>query len=127
VSLAVAVTEYAMLYFTMAAAPWLVRVKGHIVVEILYRRLAPGARRRLDRLILMLCLCVSLIVAALALLLMLEAIARGEIEVRSLDLPRWLLFAPVTAGFFLMATEFLRLLIRSDSVFASVTEQTESF
>ena len=35
----VALTEYALLYFTMAAAPYLVRVKGHIVVEVVYQRL----------------------------------------------------------------------------------------
>ena len=35
----VALTEYALLYFTMAAAPYLVRSKGHIVVEVVYQRL----------------------------------------------------------------------------------------
>ena len=39
----IALTEYAMLYFTMAAAPWLVRTKGHIVVEIVYQRTPPAA------------------------------------------------------------------------------------
>ncbi len=123
----VALTEYAMLYFTMAAAPYLVRTKGHIVVEILYQRISPAAKRRLDQFILILCMIVALIVAALALVLLIEALERGEIEVRSLDVPRWMLFAPLAAGFLLMATEFLRLLLKSDSVFVSATEQKESF
>ncbi len=33
----------------------------------------------------------------------------------------------VTAGFLLMATEFLRLLLKSDSVFVSAADQEESF
>ena len=105
----VALTEYAMLYFTMAAAPYLVRTKGHIVVEILYQRLSPAAKRSLDRLVLVLCMLVALIVSILASVLLFESITLGEIEIRSLDAPRWILFAPLTAGFLLMSAEFLRL------------------
>ena len=123
----VALTEYAMLYFTMAAAPYLVRTKGHIVVEIVYQRISPAARRLLDRIILILCMLVALIVSTLALVLLIEAIQRGEIEVRSLDAPRWIIFAPLAIGFLLMATEFLRLLLNADSVFASAADQKESF
>jgi TRAP-type C4-dicarboxylate transport system permease small subunit len=123
----VALTEYAMLYFTMAAAPFLVRTKGHIVVEIVYQRISPAARRLLDRIILILCMLVALIVSILAWVLLIEAIQRGEIEVRSLDAPRWIIFAPLAIGFLLMATEFLRLLLNADSVFASAADQKESF
>ncbi len=123
----VALTEYAMLYFTMAAAPFLVRTKGHIVVEIVYQQISPAARRLLDRIILILCMLVALIVSILAWVLLIEAIQRGEIEVRSLDAPRWIIFAPLAIGFLLMATEFLRLLLNADSVFASAADQKESF
>lgn len=123
----VALTEYAMLYFTMAAAPYLVRTKGHIVVEILYQRLSPAAKRSLDRLVLVLCMLVALIVSILASVLLFESITLGEIEIRSLDAPRWILFAPLTAGFLLMSAEFLRLLLKADSVFVSAAEQKESF
>ena len=111
-----ALTEYALLYFTMAAAPWLVRTRGHIVVEVLHARLGEAARRHVDRLILVICMLVCATVCVLAGLLMLEAIRRGEIEIRSLEMPRALLFAPLCAGFGLMATEFLRLIIRGEGV-----------
>ena len=122
----VALTEYAMLYLTMAAAPYLVRIKGHIVVEIVYRRLNPAAQLLLDRFILILCILVALIVAFTALLLLIEAWQRGEIEVRSLDAPRWILFAPLCVGFLLMATEFLRLLLRQESWFESAADHPDS-
>ena len=123
----VALTEYAMLYFTMAAAPWLVRTKGHIVVEVVYQRFSASTRRVLDRIILVLCVLVSLTFAALAGVLMIEAIQNGEMEIRSLDAPRWVLFAPLTAGFLLMAIEFARLLFGGDNVFASQTDRQETF
>lgn len=123
----VALTEYALLYFTMAAAPYLVRVKGHIVVEIVYQRFGHSIQHRFDQAILILCAVISMMIATLALVLLLEAIANGEIEVRSLDIPRWVLFAPLTIGFSLMALEFIRLLLKGDSIFRSQTDQQETF
>lgn len=123
----VALTEYALLYFTMAAAPYLVRVKGHIVVEVVYQRLGSGVQKYFDKAILIFCAAVSFIIGTLALMLLLESLGSGEIEIRSLDMPRWLLFAPLAAGFFLVALEFIRLLVNRDSIFRSPAEQTESF
>jgi TRAP-type C4-dicarboxylate transport system permease small subunit len=121
----VALTEYSLLYFTMAAAPYLVRVRGHIVVELLYRRLSGSARRWHDRLVLGLCVLICALVAGLAAILAVEAYRRGEVDVRSLDLPRWLLFLPLVVGFGLMGTEFLRLLLRDESL--SGGQRTDTF
>jgi len=112
----VALTEYSLLYITMAAAPWLVRERAWIVVEVLYRRASPAVRGQLDRVIFSLCAIVSGIVAVLACILAVEGAMRGEVEMRSLDMPRWALFAPVALGFAMMAVEFLRCLLRGDSM-----------
>jgi C4-dicarboxylate transporter DctQ subunit len=112
----VALTEYALLYFTMFAAPWLVRTRGHIVVEAVHTRLSGAARKIVDKLILSICLAVSVTIAVLAALLMVEAMQRGEAEIRSLEMPRALLFAPLAIGFSLMATEFLRLALLGEAV-----------
>ena len=47
----------------------------------------------------------------------------GEVEIRSLDMPRWALFAPVTLGFSMMAVEFTRCLIRGDSMSQAEADQ----
>jgi TRAP-type C4-dicarboxylate transport system permease small subunit len=119
----VALTEYAMLYVTMAVAPALVRSRGHVVIEALHQRLPAGVRRPLDRAILAFCALVSLAVALLAALLAAEASGRGEIDVRSFDLPRAALFLPLVAGFGLMATEFLRLLARGENLMRPPAER----
>ncbi len=119
----VALTEYALLYFTMAASPWLVRTRGHIVVEIVHGRLSGAAKRIADKLILIICIGIATAIAVLASMLAIEAWQLGEIEIRSLDMPRWLLFAPLDGGFGLMATEFLRLLLRGETVADTHTQQ----
>ncbi len=123
----VALTEYGLLYFTMAAAPWLVRQRGHIAVEILYRRVSAPHKHRLDRFILTACALICLTVSALAGLLTSEAFQRSEVEIRSLDAPRWALFLPLSLGFGLMAMEYLRLLIGGESAMDSDGEQRETF
>lgn len=115
----VALTEYSLLYFTMAAAPWLVRTRGHIVVEVLHSRLTGSVRQFEDKLILVICIATSTLIAAIATLLAIEAASRGEIEIRSLAMPRELLFAPLAVGFGLMACEFVRLALRGETVMDS--------
>jgi C4-dicarboxylate transporter DctQ subunit len=112
----VALTEYALLYFTMAASPWLVRTRGHIVVEVVHARWQGKARVVVDKIIVLICITVCTTVCFLATLLLLESIRRGEIEIRSLQMPRAFLFAPLVVGFGLMATEFLRLALRGEPV-----------
>lgn len=110
-----ALTEYALLYTTMAAAPWLVRSGGHVTIQTLTGRLPAGIQTALRSIILMtvVLLCVILTVAASGMAI--ESFGRGDVDVRSIDLPRWLLFAPLAVGFLLLATEFLRLLILGDT------------
>jgi len=112
----VALTEYALLYFTMAAAPWLVRTRGHIIVEVLHSRLSGWVRTTTDWLILAICFLTSALIAVLATILAFEAWRLGEMEIRSLDMPRVFLFAPLAIGFGLMATEFLRLALKGETV-----------
>ena len=110
-----ALTEYALLYATMAAAPWLARCGGHVTIQTLTGRL-PAKRHKssLRKIILMLATLLCLVLAFAALGMAIESFGRGDVDVRSIDLPRWLLFAPLAAGFALLAVEFLRLLIVGD-------------
>jgi len=95
----------------MAAAPWLVRTGGHVTIETLTERLPIGVRSTLWRIILIAVVLLCLILSIAALGMALESFGRGDVDVRSIDLPRWLLFAPLALGFLLLAAEFVRVLI----------------
>jgi len=107
-----AVVEYAMLFATMATAPWLVRTGGHVMIGAFTDMLPAGARRVLGQAV--------TLVAALALALLawragavgFEMVAQGSVDMRSVNIPSWILYAMLAVGFALMATEFLRLLLR---------------
>jgi TRAP-type C4-dicarboxylate transport system permease small subunit len=110
----VALTEYALLYFTMAAAPALTRAKGHVAVRVVLDRLSPQARAAAGRVIAAVCALICFVLAALSGVLLAESIALGDVEPRSIDVPRWLLFLPLTVGFFFTATEFVRFILRGE-------------
>lgn len=110
----VALTEYALLYACLAAGPALVRRRGHVTVDVLVGRLPPAARRHAARVVLLASAATAFAIAGLALALAIEAVARGEVDVRSLDIPRAWLFAPLVAGFGLMGLECLRLVARGE-------------
>lgn len=104
----IALTEYALLYFTMAAAPWLVRTRGHVAVRIVFDRLPPRSQKRWEYAIYFLCALVAFSIATIAGILLFDSVSLGDVEQRSIDVPRWLLFLPLLVGFSGIGTEMLR-------------------
>lgn len=109
-----ALGEYALLYVTMAAAPWLVRTHGHVAVGSFLRLLPAGWRARILGAGLATSAVLSLALAWYAAGLAAESFVRGDVDIRSIDLPRWLLFLPLAVGFLLTAVEFARLWLRGE-------------
>ena len=51
-----AMAEYALLFSTMCGAPWLVRVKGHVVVESLTLAVPPTVRLVMSKCVYLVCI-----------------------------------------------------------------------
>lgn len=113
-----ALTEYALLFITMLAAPWLVRRKAHVFVTSLLTALPQSARRVVAKSVYAGCIAICLAISYYAALMGLEAFRLGEFDVRSIDMPRWLLFASLPLGFCLCAVEFARFLAGFDDMYA---------
>lgn len=116
------IAEYAMFYATMLAAPWLVRRRGHVYVQIGVDRLRASLRYALERAICVFCIVASLVVAWFAFDVAWDTFSRGELDIRSVTFPRWVLFAPMPVAFILIAAEFLRILIRGEALHRPRTE-----
>lgn len=101
--------EFGLLYAAMLAAPWLISRDGHIRVRALTDRLSAKALAPLERGIFSVLSLLCVVMASFGVVVLLDTIARGEVEIRSVILPRWVLFAPIAPAFALMAIEFARL------------------
>ncbi len=100
--------EYGLLYITMLGAPWLVREKGHVHIELVTAALPPGIRRVVSRAVALGCVAVSGILAWYGLELFLTNIDRNDYDVRAYFYPRWLLTITFPIAFTFMAIEFAR-------------------
>ena len=110
-------TEYGLLYMTLLAAPWLVRQRAHIVIPSLRQRLPAVLRRPTENALYVVAVAVCLGLAYYGFALTLQAFERGDLDIRSFDMPRWLIYAPMALGFLLVAIEFGRFLVRGTSYF----------
>jgi C4-dicarboxylate transporter, DctQ subunit len=100
-----AISEYTMLYATLFGAPWILRRAEHVQVTTLVAILPRRVRAVLARAMSALGMVVCLVVAWYALQVTLKA---QGLEIRSFEMARWLLYAPLPFGFFLLAVEFFR-------------------
>ena len=100
--------EYGLLYMTMLGAPWLVRERGHVHIELVTAALPAGARRVVSRAVALACVAVSLVLAWYGLELFLTNIERYDYDVRAYYYPRWLLTVTFPLAFTFMAVEFAR-------------------
>jgi TRAP-type C4-dicarboxylate transport system permease small subunit len=110
------VTEYGLLYVTMLGAPWLVREKGHVYIELLTAAVSPRTRFWLTRVVYALCVLTCAVIFWFSLDVTIAHYQRDVIDVRSFDMPRWLLTASMPLSFGLMAIEFGRYLVGFDSM-----------
>jgi TRAP-type C4-dicarboxylate transport system permease small subunit len=100
--------EYSLLYMTMLGAPWLVREKGHVHIELVTAALPDGPRQLLSRLVAAACVLVCVILTWKGAELVMTNIARGDFDTRAYYFPRWMLTIAFPLSFGLMAVEFSR-------------------
>ena len=117
-------TEYALLIVPCLGAPWLAREKGHIYVEILLTSFGPRTRARMTVTIGILCIAVCLVIAWYGFQVALRDFVQNEKDVRSLDMPRWMVVGWIPLSFLMMAIEFARFLWRRENFLAPLSDLT---
>jgi TRAP-type C4-dicarboxylate transport system permease small subunit len=111
-------TEYAMLFIGTLAAPWLLRERGHVVIDIVRMQVSPATRRAMAQLVAA-CSTVLFIALVYFSIPVLRAMW-GEYEMRAYLMPKALLVAPVTVSFALLAIGFFRALIGQAELYEDI-------
>ncbi len=106
--------EYGLLYMTMLGAPWLVREKGHVHIELVTAALPDGLRRIVSRTVALACVVVCAILTWYGADLVATNIERNNFDVRAYYYPRWLLTIAFPLSFGIMAIEFMRFVVGPD-------------
>ncbi len=119
------VVEYGLLWYTILAAPWLARIKGHVFIDAVNELLSPGARKITSKIAYLVVIIGSLMLAYYSLELAIESYVDEAIDERSIELELWWIYAPMPIGFFLVAIEFIKFLLGFDDMFGSRTDVKE--
>ena len=112
------VVEYVLLWFAMLAAPWLVRIKGHVFIDAVTRFLPGTVKAVVAKVVYGTCIISSLIYCYHAAGLLRLSWTEDMIDTRSIDMPQWVLFFPMPVCFFFVAVEFARYLIGVDDMYS---------
>ncbi len=121
-----AIVEYGLLWFTMLAAPYLVRIKGHVFIDAVTQLLPPIFQGVLAKVVYVICITTSVIFFFYSLQLLIEAIVSEQIDTRGEDMPLWLLLLPIPVSFIMIAFEFGRYLIGLDSMYGERTDMKDN-
>ncbi len=109
-----AVVEYVMLFSTMAAAPWLVRTNGHVAISSFMEMLPRPLRQLAGRVVVIAAIVTLGLLCWRSAAVGMQMVASRAVDMRSINIPSWVLYAMLSGGFGLMALEFLRLLLRGE-------------
>ena len=112
-----AITEYGLYYTALLGSPWLVRHKHHIYMQLVTAAVPTFLRPHVARCSYFICTVVCLLIAWYSAQVTLETFLRGDMEVRSFDMPRWLIFVIMPFCFSLLTLEFARYLFGRDSMY----------
>ena len=111
--------EYGLLWFTMLAAPWLARIKGHVFIDAVTQLLPNSARYVLAKFAYCVVIIGCILMTYFSVQLLFEAIDNEAVDDRGADFILWTLYLPMPFGFGLVAIEFLRFLIGVDDMYGS--------
>lgn len=121
----IAIVEYILLWFAMLAAPWLVRIKGHVFIDAVTQFLPGLIKTVVAKIVYSICIVSSSIYCVHATGLFWEAWVREMIDVRSIDMPLWILYGPMPLCFLFVAIEFARYLIGVDDMYSQTILERE--
>ncbi len=119
------VVEYGLLWFTILAAPWLARIKGHVFIDAVAVMLPPAVKKVTSKIAYLVAITGSLMLAYFSWLLLAESYVDENIDERSIELMLWWIYAPMPICFVLVAIEFIRYLIGIDDMYGSRTDVKE--
>jgi TRAP-type C4-dicarboxylate transport system permease small subunit len=105
-------SEYMLYAITFLGAPWVLREKGHISIEIVVERLPPRGRRIAQRASDALGALVCATLFLFACVVAWRSYASGAMVHKSFVFPEWLVFVGMPPVFLILIVLYLRSLLR---------------
>lgn len=105
-------SEFAMVYMTVLAVPWIQREKGHVSVDIFLERLNKKAKKTIKLITFLLSTLVVAVLAWISLKVVIDSYQRVLIVRNIWAIPRWIILLPIPFGLAVLTLELFRNLIK---------------
>jgi len=102
------ITEYMMLYACMLGAAWLLRVDGHVSIDIVTGLLPGKPRKTLYIITTLICAATCAFITYWGAVTTWDHFERGIRDFKILEIPKWTFLVSIPLGFTLLTIEFLR-------------------
>lgn len=102
------ISEYLMLYIPMLGAAWLLKLRGHVNIDIIINFFNRKTRSILNFVIYIICALTCAIIAFLGGLTTWDQYQRGILDIKAIEIPKYTFLIVIPFGFFLLFIEFLR-------------------
>jgi len=107
----VEISEYLQIYFSFLSAAWVLRKKGHVSLDIVVVRLGPRGRKAFRLATDILSIVVAATLCLFSALVAREQLLLGTPVIKSLEVPKWIVIAPIPLGMLLVTAEsFVKLI-----------------
>ena len=108
-------TEYALVYVTFLASPWLLRQRGHVYIQTVTSIMPPAMKVWVEKLVCVVCAALCLLLAHRSFGVTIASF--GEVEITAFEAPRWLRYWTLPIGFLFLSIEFVRFLFSRESLY----------
>ena len=107
----VEITEYILLYITFLGAPWLLKQKGHVKVDVVLNMLNIRTQRILNLTTSLLGALICLVLFWFGVLTTMDHFMRKIPVIKSLEVPKYILLAVIPLGSLLLCIQFIRQIV----------------
>jgi TRAP-type C4-dicarboxylate transport system permease small subunit len=105
--------EYGLLWLTFLATTWVLQRGRHVSIDLLTRKAAGRCNRFLDLARNVVCCGFCAVLGWQSLAVVWDHFQRGIVDVKGVDVPKYLILGVIPAGFFLLTLQFFRNMVAS--------------
>lgn len=102
------ISEYMMLYIPMLGAAWLLRIRGHVNIDIVVGFFNSRNQSILNSVTYAICAVTCAFIAYWGGVTTWDQYQRGILDIKAIEIPKFTFLASIPIGFFLLFIEFLR-------------------
>lgn len=100
-------SSYALVFVAFLGAPWLMRKRGHVQIDLFISRVSPKAQKYWSAGANFAMVVIAIVLAYVAMSITINYLVNGRVMQDVMETPQWILLLPIPVGSFFLALQSL--------------------